>query len=129
VALLVAEALEIPFTYANRIDTHADTLFPIEYRVPLVLRSEVSGRRTAIVTDVISAGSAAGGTLRDLLACGALPVAIGALAVVGDRPRLLAAEHSIPLEALASLSSAIWAPDECPLCAEGLPLTQEPPSA
>ncbi len=128
-ALFVAEALEIPFTYTNRIDTHADSLFPIEYRVPQVLRSEIAGRRTAIVTDVISAGSAVGGTMTDLLACGALPVAIGAIAVIGDSPARLASERSIPLEALVSLTNPIWAPDDCPLCAEGLPFTREPPAA
>lgn len=129
VALLVAEALDVPFTYTVRIDTGVDSLFPIEYHLPEVLRAEIRGRRVAIVNDVISAGSAVGGTLRDLIACGSRPVAIGTLAVFGDTPVRLAADHSLPLVALASLSSTIWPPSECPLCAEGIPLSQEPPSA
>jgi orotate phosphoribosyltransferase len=129
VALLVAESLRVPFTYTNRIDTHADSLFPIEYRLPEVLHAEVRGRRIAIVNDVISAGSSVRGTIASLLACGARPVAIGALVVLGDSPARLADEHSLALEALASLSASVWVPAECPLCADGSPLSQAPPSA
>jgi hypothetical protein len=104
VALLVAEALELPFTCTNRIDTHPDSLYPIEYRLPQVLRGEVTGKRTVVVMEVISAASAVGGTLADQLDCGARPEAIGALAVVGDSPARLAARHAVPLELLALLT-------------------------
>ena len=43
----------------------------------------VDGRRVAVVDDVIIAGSAVRGVLVELGACGATPVAIGALAVLG----------------------------------------------
>lgn len=83
----------------------------------------------AIVSDVISAGSAVGGTIKDILGCGGVPVAIGALVTLSESPAQLAAENDLPLEAIASLSGMIWTRAECPLCAEGRPLSQPPPSA
>ena len=67
VALMVAEELGVDFTYAERIaTTRRDGLFPVDYRLPGPLREWVPGRRVAIVTDVINAGSAVRGTLTDL---------------------------------------------------------------
>jgi hypothetical protein len=48
---------------------------------------------------------------------------IGALAVAGDAALRIAEEHEIPLESLARIPSGIWAPADCPLCAQGQPLT------
>ena len=77
VALMVAASLDVEFSYAERFDhPERDALFPVEYRLPRVLRAAVRGRRVAIVNDVISAGSAVRGALRDLQACGATVVAI-----------------------------------------------------
>jgi orotate phosphoribosyltransferase len=66
------------------------------------------------------------GTHADLLECGAEPVAIATLAVVGDEAARFATEHGLALETLVSLPSAYWTPDECPLCASGEPLSSSP---
>ncbi|MGD9892739.1 MAG: phosphoribosyltransferase family protein [Dehalococcoidia bacterium] len=123
VAQLVAAELDVEFSYAEPI-RHPDRsgLYPVEYRLPDALRQTVRGKSVAIVNDVINAGSAVGGTFRDLEACGARPVAIGTLLVLGSWTARFAADKGIPLECLASLSNTIWTPSTCPLCADGTPL-------
>jgi orotate phosphoribosyltransferase len=124
VALMVASRLEIPFIYSERhADATAEGLFPVRYLVPGELRSRVRGRRIAIVNDVINAGSAVRGTLVDLMACDAVPVVIGSLAVLGDKAGRFAVEAGVALETLATVPNEIWTPSECPLCAGPLPLT------
>jgi orotate phosphoribosyltransferase len=122
-ALMVARQLGVPFTYSERFanDTSSD-LYPFGYRIPKVLRREIRGKRIAIVNDVISAVSAVRGTAIDLEAHGATLVAIGALLVLGEWTATFAAERKIALESLAFRPNEIWAPSECPLCAEGMPL-------
>jgi|RhiMetdeSRZDD1v2_1073273.scaffolds.fasta_scaffold15575_4 orotate phosphoribosyltransferase len=123
VALMVASALGVPFTYSECFpDPDNCDLFPVDYHVPRALRAKVRGRRVAIVNDVINAGSAVRATLRDLDACGARITAIGTLLVLGPSAERIAAGSGVALETLASLSNDIWAPDECPMCARGLPL-------
>jgi orotate phosphoribosyltransferase len=123
VALLVASALDVPFTYAERKPSPgSDRLYSVRYLIPRVLREEVRGKRVAIVNDVIGAGSAVRGTFLDLEACGATIVAIGALAVAGTWAATFAAARGIPLETLATMPSSVWEPRACPLCAAGAPL-------
>lgn len=129
VGLMVASVLGVPFTYSERITREPSTktlatdgLYPFAYRVPTVLRIELRGKRVAIVNDVINAGSAVRGTFDDLLACGAEPVAIGTLAVLGDWAATFVRENGLRIEVLASIPNPIWAPHECPLCAKALPL-------
>lgn len=92
VALMVASELGVPFVYTERFagrgfaDQEADALFPVQHRLPQVLRCVVRGKRVAIVNDVINAGSAIRGTFADLNTCGAEPVVIAALAVLGTLP-------------------------------------------
>jgi orotate phosphoribosyltransferase len=76
----------------------------------------------AVVNDVISAGSAVRGAFADLLACGARPIAIAALLVLGDSASRLAEENRVPLLALAERPFPLWRPEECPLCAAGTTL-------
>lgn len=124
VSLMVAEHLGLPFTYSQpHRSRDAGPLFPVSYRVPRALRERVAGRRVAIVNDVINAGSAVRGTLEDLRACGAEPVAMAALVVLGTAAGRLATENEVALERLCELPNAIWTPSECPLCAEGVPLS------
>jgi len=75
-----------------------------------------------IVNDVVNAGSAIRGTFADLQACGAQPVAIAALVVLGQSAAKFAADHKLALEKIASLPNEIWIPAECPLCARNIPL-------
>ena len=123
VCLMVANELWIQFTYSERVPTARTGLYPFDYRLPHVLREIVRGKRIAIVNDVINAGSAVRGTVDDLKSCGAEVVAIGALAVLGPFARRLAADHGLALATLLEAQTDIWTPSECPLCADGTPLT------
>ncbi len=124
VASMVAEALDLPFTYAERLPAHArGGLFPFRYRIPTALRPLLTGKRVAVVNDVVNAGSAVRGTLADLRAAGAIPIVLATLAVLGDPASRLAAQEQIALEALDRLPNDIWLPAECPLCARDVPLT------
>jgi orotate phosphoribosyltransferase len=128
-ALMAAAELGVPFTYAERFADgevaggESSALYPVQYRLRRGLRDQVRGRRVAIVNDVINAGSAIRGTFADLKTCGAEPVAIAALAVLGQSAAKFAADEKLALEALAFLPNQIWAPAECPLCARGVRLT------
>ena len=125
IALMVARRLKVPFTYTERLVSASDEMFPVSYRLPGRQRELVAGKRVVIVNDVIGAGSAVLGTLKDLYECGADPVAIGALATRGSSAAVLARENGIVLETLASFPGEMWKPSECPLCAAGVPLVDE----
>jgi orotate phosphoribosyltransferase len=124
VGLMVASELAVPFTYAQpRARAQSSpSFYPVDYRIPAVLRGAVRGKRVAIVNDVINAGSAVRGTFFDLESCGAEVAAIGTLAVLGQWAARFAAEKQVPLETIASLANDVWAPTDCPLCARGVPL-------
>src|SRR5262245_4582863 len=125
VALMVARRLGVPFTYTERFDPQSDRLFSVSYALPGALRDLVTGKRTLIVNDVIGAGSAVLGTLKDLYECGADPIAIATLATRGPAAMVLARENGLALETLATFPGDMWKPQECPMCAGGLPLTDE----
>jgi orotate phosphoribosyltransferase len=125
VALMVARRLKVPFTYAGRFDSKSDEMFPVSYRLPGRQRDLIAGKRVVIVNDVIGAGSAVLGTLKDLYECGADPVAIGTLATRGSSASVLARENGLVLETLASFPGEMWKPSECPLCAAGIPFVDE----
>jgi orotate phosphoribosyltransferase len=123
-ALQVAAELDLEFCYAERHEQpDTDRLFPVRYRLPAPLRPAVAGKRVAIVNDVISAGSAVRGAHADLLACGAEPVAIAALLVLGESAARFAQDQGVPLITLEQRPYHLWTPEECPLCAAGVPLT------
>jgi orotate phosphoribosyltransferase len=123
VTLLVSLELGCNFAYAERFtDPARQGLFPVEYRIPESLRPAVSGKRVAIVNDVISAGSAVRGTFCDLQALGARVVTIGALLALGDAIAEFSCEHHVPVELLERVPNNLWMPSQCPLCAAGVPL-------
>jgi len=68
----------------------------VTYRLPGGLRERVRGKTIAVVDDVINAGSAVRGTLAELRACGATPMAVGALLVLGSAAASLCACQAIP---------------------------------
>jgi orotate phosphoribosyltransferase len=72
----------------------------------------------AVVDDAVNAGSAVRATVADLRACGARPVAVGALLALGDT----GVSFDLPFEGLARLRSRLWVPADCPLCAAGVPV-------
>ena len=92
----------------------------MRYELRNAQREKARGRPVAIVDDAISAGSAVRGTYRDLIACGARPVALGALIVFGDAAARFAAETGLALEGIERLPLEMWQPAECPLCKAGV---------
>jgi orotate phosphoribosyltransferase len=122
-AQMVAQELAVEFYFAEQF-TRPDSngLFPIGYHIPNALRPSVRDKRVAVVDDVINAGSAVRGAFADLQACGARPVAIGALLVLGSPTAEFASRMGTPLENLTYLPNTLWEPSACPLCAAGAPL-------
>lgn len=121
----IAAEIGVDYLFTERFapPPNADAgLFPVRYTLPPDQRARVCGQRVAIVDDAISAGSAVRGTLADLQACGAKTVALGALFIFGGAAAKFAAEHSLALEGIATISFGIWKPSECPLCRAGVPL-------
>lgn len=114
------------FFYADRfIEPSSISIFPVDYRLPEAQREKIRGKRVAIVNDVINAGSAVRGAFADLVDCGAQPVALGALLVLGTTAATFAIEWRMALEALVSMPHTVWVPSECPLCGYGVPLDHE----
>jgi orotate phosphoribosyltransferase len=119
-ARLIATELSIECFEADRLETPGATgLFPVRYELR-TQRETARGRSVAIVDDAISAGSAVRGTYRDLIACGARPVALGALIVFGDGAARFAAETGLALEGIERMPFEMWEPAECPLCKAGV---------
>jgi orotate phosphoribosyltransferase len=124
-AQMVAEELQLPWVYAERVVRHADastSLYPVAYPIPAELADIVRGRRVAVINDVTNAGSAVRGALASLRAHNATPVVIATLLTLGEAPAALAASDGIPLEALAHEPNNLWEPVACPLCTAGKPL-------
>lgn len=120
-ARLIATELRIECFEAARFETPGATgLFPVRYELPNDQRQKARGRSVAIVDDAISAGSAVRGTYADLIACGARPVALGALVVFGDAAARFAAENGLALEGIELMQLEMWRPAECPLCKAGV---------
>ena len=123
VAQTIASELGVEFYYTERfVLPQCDTLYPVEYRIPNSLRKMLHGKDIVIVDDVINARSAVRGTFAELRSCGARPVVIGALLVLGSFAPSFFAEQNVPVESIAFLPSGLWVPSECPLCASQTPL-------
>jgi orotate phosphoribosyltransferase len=122
-AQMVAQELDAEFYFAEQfVRPSGDGLFPVGYHIPDALRSVARGKRAAVVDDVINAGSAVRGAFADLRACGAVPVATGALLVLGAPAAGFAAREGVALEHLGQLPNTLWEPAKCPLCVSGVTL-------
>ena len=120
---MVATALDVEFYFTEpALGPQRDSLFPVKYRLPSPMRALIAGKRVAIANDVINAGSAVRGTYEDLKLCGAEPVVVGTLAILGTAALSYFTERGVRLESLAQLPNDLWLPQECPLCASGEPL-------
>ncbi len=120
--LLLADHLGVDFCYAERFESGSATgLFPVEYRLPKPLRSVVEGKRVVIVNDVVSAGSAIRGAFGDLVTCGAKPIALACLLILGDSGERFAAQAGMDVITLGRSDFPLWLPDTCPLCQSGQP--------
>lgn len=98
-----------------------------DYAIPAALRAGLAGKRVALVDDAINAGFATRSTLASLRESGAELAAIGALLVLNDTAARLADGEGAPLVSLERLTSGLWTPAECPLCAASVPLGQAGP--
>jgi orotate phosphoribosyltransferase len=120
----LAMELAVKFFYAEPVGDSSVSLFSTKYKLPEELRQQVRSERVAVVDDVISAGSSVRATHAELVAAGASVVVIGALALLGSK----SAEHfqkiNIPMEVLARRDFAVWAPEVCPLCQQGVPVEE-----
>jgi orotate phosphoribosyltransferase len=123
-AYRVAERLALPFAYAERVAYAPGQLYSARYRLPQAFSALISGRRVAIVDDVINAGSAVHSTAAAVRASGAEPVVIAALLRLGETALRQQSLAPVPLTTLASWPNTLWEPEECPLCAAGVPLEQ-----
>jgi orotate phosphoribosyltransferase len=122
-AEMIATELGLRCFVAERFETpEATGLFPVRYVIPKAQRQDVRGLSVTIVDDAISAGSAVRGTCADLIACGARPVALGALIVFGDAATHFASEMGLALEGIERMPLDMWRPADCPLCEAGVPL-------
>ncbi|WP_394828271.1 orotate phosphoribosyltransferase [Pendulispora albinea] len=119
----VASELDIEFHYSER-EKHSERggLYSVAYRIPRALHAALSGKRVAVVDDVINAGSAIRATWTALEACGAKPSALGALLVLGSAAEHYARDKGVPLVSLGALTNSLWSPAECPLCKAAVPL-------
>jgi orotate phosphoribosyltransferase len=122
-AQLLAHTLGVEFCFTERtLPSRADGLYQAQYHLPAALAARLSGRRVAIVDDVMSAASALRGTYAAVESCGAVTVAVGALLVLGSAGAGFFAERGLPVEAAARDDYQLWLPASCPLCAAGAPL-------
>jgi orotate phosphoribosyltransferase len=122
-ALLLAQALNAEFCFTERaMPSDVEALFQTRYSLPLGYVSRLSGKRIAIVDDVMSAGSALRGTYDELHRHALEPVVAGALLVLGNKGADFFATNGIPIVASVRDEFATWTPAECPLCASAVPL-------
>jgi len=122
VAQMVAAEIGMSFAFAERtIDANA-----VRYRVPDAVRHGLAGKRVAIVDDAINAGSATRATYAELMSCGAHPVAIGSLLLLGTAALPFLEKKGLTVERIAALPNDLWEPAHCPLCVAGQPINNPP---
>jgi orotate phosphoribosyltransferase len=121
-AQLLAERLRIEFAYAERVARSSEGLFRAAYRIPPSLGTRLEGRRVAIVDDVMSAGSSLRATHAALAKCDAIPAVVGALLVLGSTGADYFEANGLAVVSAGRAEFESWAPTECPLCRDGMPL-------
>lgn len=77
------------------------------------------GTRVAVVEDVVTTGGSAREVVELLRAAGADVVAVGCIV-----QRAAGNPFDVPLQALLHLPVQSWTPEECPLCAQGVPASK-----
>ena len=109
----VARALGTPFVFTERGPDTKMTLrrgFSVE-----------PGATVAVIEDVVTTGGSTREVITLLREWGALPVAAGSII---DRSGGRAAMAGVPFAALATLDVQTYSPENCPLCAAGLPVVK-----
>jgi orotate phosphoribosyltransferase len=122
-AQLLARALGVEFCYTERRPPAGPGgLFQARYELPPALVPRISGKRLALVDDVMSAGSALRATYAEVQARGGTCVVTGALLVLGSTGADYFAGQGVPVEAVLRHDFESWEPESCPLCAAGVAL-------
>lgn len=78
------------------------------------------GERVLVVEDVITTGGSAREVVHLVTSAGASAVGIGALIDRGDPAKQTS--FDVPFEPLVRIEVSSWSEDECPLCADGIPI-------
>lgn len=126
----LAATLDVDFLYAERFAAaDPSVLYGVSYHLPVPLRPFVQGKRIAIVDDVVSAGSAVRGVFADLQINGAITVVVGTLLLLGTAAPAFFAPLHIPVEATTRHMQTLWKPEECPICAAGIPFEDHTPDS
>jgi len=76
------------------------------------------GEKVLVVEDVITTGGSVKEVISIVKECGAIPVGVGVLV---NRSGGTADFDGLPLESLVQLNIETFEPDNCPLCAKGIP--------
>jgi orotate phosphoribosyltransferase len=122
-AQLVAKELAVEFCYTQKaVEPEARGLYEVRYELPVAFRNRVGQRKTALIDDVMSAGSSLRATFATLREYGAIPVVVGALTVLGSKGEKFFSDIGIPVEACEREEYQVWEPSQCPRCAAGIPL-------
>ena len=79
------------------------------------------GERVLIVEDIVTTGGSIKEVIEVVKEAGAVPVAVSMLV---DRSGGKANFGDVPATALLTMDVETYAPDTCPLCAKGLPMTK-----
>ena len=79
------------------------------------------GERVLIVEDIVTTGGSIREVIEAVRAQGGIPVAVGMLV---DRSGGKASFDGVPCKALVHMDIETYAPENCPLCAKGVPMTQ-----
>ena len=127
-AYALAELMGVAFLPAYRVPA-SDAAATTGYRLTQTGGDGegIGGWLVAIADDAVNAGTAVRACARQLLEHGALPVAVAALLAVGPARQVVPAALSVPFYAVDTVQSQAWRPEDCPLCGDGIPLTD--PSA
>jgi orotate phosphoribosyltransferase len=126
-AYALADLLEVAFVPAYRAagpdaEPGAATAYRLAWAVDA--GEGIGGWRVAIADDAVNAGTAVKACAARLRDHGAVPVAVAALLAVGPASQVMAAALAVPFYAVDAIPSQAWLPDGCPLCADGVPLTE-----
>jgi orotate phosphoribosyltransferase len=116
-AYAVADLLGVAFLAGYRSPGQATG-----YHLPSV-PGGIGGWRVAVVDDAVNAGTAVAACLRELRAQGAVPVAVAALLALGEASAMVPASLGVPFYPAGTMPSRAWPAPECPLCADGVPVT------
>ena len=96
------------------------------YRLPRV-HGGIGGWRVGVVDDAVNAGTAVAACVEELRVQGAVPVAAAAVIALAEASTMVPVRLGVPFYAAGTMPSRAWPAQECPLCADGVPVTPGAP--